>query len=97
MELLEIVFIMGILLLIFGPKKLPELARELGEAIYEFRKASSSMVKPVKSPSVTKTPTDISSAIEDVAKELNIKTEGKTIKQVTQEIITKIENKNVER
>ncbi len=36
----EWVIIFLIILLIFGPSKLPQLARGLGQAIYEFRKAS---------------------------------------------------------
>jgi TatA/E family protein of Tat protein translocase len=39
----EIILILAILLIVFGPKKLPELAKELGKAIQEFRKASSSI------------------------------------------------------
>lgn len=34
----ELLIILGILLLIIGPKKLPELGRSLGGAIREFRK-----------------------------------------------------------
>jgi len=33
-------FVLVIALLIFGPKKLPEIGRELGQAIREFKKAS---------------------------------------------------------
>ena len=36
----EIVGILGIALLMFGAKKLPELARGLGQGIKEFKKAS---------------------------------------------------------
>lgn len=37
----EIIVIGGIALIMFGSKKLPELARSLGQGIREFKKASS--------------------------------------------------------
>ncbi|MBA3916554.1 MAG: twin-arginine translocase TatA/TatE family subunit [Acidobacteriales bacterium] len=39
----ETVFIVILALLLFGPKKLPELGRTLGKAITEFRRASSEL------------------------------------------------------
>ncbi len=36
----ELVMIMAVVLLLFGAKKLPELARGLGQGIREFKKAS---------------------------------------------------------
>src|SRR5881409_1265758 len=39
----EMVFIFVLALLIFGPKKLPELGRTLGKALTEFRRASSEL------------------------------------------------------
>lgn len=36
----EFLLLLGILLLIFGPAKLPEIGRNLGRAIGEFRKES---------------------------------------------------------
>lgn len=36
----EIVAILAVVLIIFGAKKLPELAKGLGEGIKEFRKSS---------------------------------------------------------
>jgi len=35
----EIIVVLAVLLLLFGGKKLPELARGLGEALKEFKKA----------------------------------------------------------
>ncbi len=36
----ELVLIMFAVLILFGPKRLPELARGLGKAVQEFRKAA---------------------------------------------------------
>ncbi len=36
----ELLLILAVALIVFGPKKLPELARSLGRAINEFKKAS---------------------------------------------------------
>jgi len=39
----ELIFIFLIALLVFGPKKLPELGRNLGRALTEFRRASNDL------------------------------------------------------
>lgn len=49
----ELIIILVIALLIFGPRRLPDVARSFGEAIRGFRKAmnepeSSSLEKPQK-------------------------------------------------
>jgi sec-independent protein translocase protein TatB len=36
----ETIFLFFLALLIFGPKKLPEIARQIGKALNEFRRAS---------------------------------------------------------
>ena len=36
----ETIFLFFLALLIFGPKKLPEIARQVGKALAEFRRAS---------------------------------------------------------
>ena len=43
----EILIILLIILLLFGAKKLPELARGLGKGIKEFKKASNEIKKEV--------------------------------------------------
>lgn len=37
---IEMIFILGIALLLFGPKKLPEISRTIGKFMAEFRRAS---------------------------------------------------------
>ncbi|WP_457636766.1 Sec-independent protein translocase subunit TatA/TatB [Oceanithermus sp.] len=37
----EIIIILVIVLILFGPKKLPELARGLGQSVREFKKGAS--------------------------------------------------------
>ncbi len=93
MELVEIVFVLGILLLVFGPEKLPVLARQIGEAIYEFRKASSG----IPFSSAARTPSEIKEALETMARKMEIETEGKTIKQIARELRMKVENENPEK
>tara|TARA_B110001454_G_scaffold185081_1_gene181109 strand:+ start:122 stop:310 length:189 start_codon:yes stop_codon:yes gene_type:complete len=44
----EILIILFIILLLFGAKKLPELAKGLGKGINEFKKASSDIKEEVK-------------------------------------------------
>ena len=41
----EWIIILVAILLIFGPKKLPELARGIGKALYEFKRASQGLLE----------------------------------------------------
>jgi len=45
----EVLLIFGLALLLFGPKKLPELARGLGKALREFRKSLNEVSADVES------------------------------------------------
>ncbi len=44
----EIMIILFIVLLLFGAKKLPELARGLGKSVSEFKKATNEAEKEIK-------------------------------------------------
>lgn len=44
----EILFIMVLALLIFGPKRLPQIGRTLGKALGEFRRASSDLKRSME-------------------------------------------------
>lgn len=44
----ELLFIMVLALLIFGPRKLPEIGRTLGKAMGEFRRATSDLKSSIE-------------------------------------------------
>lgn len=43
----EVIFILVLALLIFGPKRLPEIGRTLGRGMAEFRKASNDLKRTI--------------------------------------------------
>lgn len=45
----ELLLILGIVLIVFGPSKLPELAKSMGQAVSEFRKGAKSITKDLES------------------------------------------------
>lgn len=44
----EVAFILVLALLIFGPKKLPEVGRTIGRGMAEFRRASSDLKRTIQ-------------------------------------------------
>jgi sec-independent protein translocase protein TatA len=55
---LHLLIIAGIALLVFGPKKLPELGKGLGDGIRGFKTAMSGEDKPAEGKSVVDKPTE---------------------------------------
>jgi len=45
----ETIFLFFLALIIFGPKKLPEIARQVGKALNEFRRASNEFKAQIES------------------------------------------------
>lgn len=45
----ELILILAIALIIFGPSKLPQIGRSMGQAIKEFRKGTSQVQKEINS------------------------------------------------
>ncbi len=80
---LELIMIgvIAVVVLMFGPKKIPELARSIGLARKEFSSASVSS-KPIDS-------STSQDSLIDVAKKLGISTEGKTREQISTEIVSR--------
>jgi sec-independent protein translocase protein TatA len=82
-----VVALVIVAILLWGPKKLPELAKAVGEARREFEKASKEgegFTTKLLTP-----PASAEDALLKTARELGISTEGKTKDQISQEIIQK--------
>ena len=84
----EWLIVVAILLVVFlwGPQKLPELARSIGLAKKEFEKAAKEAGTTVSGAAPTETPGD---PLIVAAKSLGITTEGKTKEQIAREIADK--------
>ncbi|MBS7625483.1 twin-arginine translocase TatA/TatE family subunit [Candidatus Bathyarchaeota archaeon] len=83
----EIALILVIVLIIFGPKKLPELARSIGDAIRQYRQATEGLTAPPPATSAQPAPGQKSTDILiQTAKQLGIQTEGKTMEEISREI-----------
>ncbi|MCF8027856.1 MAG: Sec-independent protein translocase protein TatB [Desulfobacteraceae bacterium] len=62
----ELIVILAVALIVFGPKKLPDLARSLGKAINEFKNATQDLKD-----SVDNEIKDVKKPFEDVGKDVN--------------------------
>ncbi len=82
----ELLLIILIALLLFGPRKLPELARSMGEAINEFRRASSGITASKEEEKKEKNEPKKSSEIRQLALSLGIDVTGKTDEELMEEI-----------
>jgi len=80
----ELVVVLFIVLLLFGGKKLPELARSMGSAVREYTKASTTDTAEVTAQ--TKEEED-KSAIIEAAKKMGIAVEGRSIKEIAQDLV----------
>ena len=61
----ELLLIFGIVLIVFGPSKLPSLAKSMGQAIAEFKKGANEITKEM----------------DKMAEEVETATEDKTTKE----------------
>ncbi len=90
----EIILIALVVIILFGASKIPELARSLGKATGEFKKAKSETERELKdvekSLKESKSPEEKSSKIKQMARDLGIPTEGKSDEQLLDEIRNKM-------
>jgi sec-independent protein translocase protein TatA len=83
----ELVMIFGVVLLLFGASKLPELARSMGGSVGEFKKAQKESELNLKEfeKSLTE-PIAPKSKVQETAQKLGIDIRGKTDDQLLDEI-----------
>jgi sec-independent protein translocase protein TatA len=84
----ELILILIVALFLFGPNKLPELARSLGKAAGEFKKAQMETeheLKRLDSPI-----NDRDTKIHNLAIEMGLDAQNKTTEQLLEEIRAKI-------
>lgn len=87
----EIILIFLAIILLFGASKIPELARSLGKATGEFKKAKQETETELRDAEKSlKEGPDRSSKIKLMAKDLGISTEGKSDEQLLDEINKKM-------
>ncbi len=82
----EIALILIVVVLLFGGKKLPELARSVGEAIRQYRSSTGSTEQTFKEETLSQSEEE---TLLQTAKKLGIKTKGKTPKEISEEILKK--------
>ena len=87
-----VVVILVVVLLLWGPTKLPELARSIGLAKREFEKASKGLETELTTAPTSKELEEDRKVLE-LAKSLGIETRGKTKAEILDEISKKLKEK----
>ncbi|MCE4619279.1 MAG: twin-arginine translocase TatA/TatE family subunit [Desulfurococcales archaeon] len=90
----ELWIILLILLLILGPTKLPALARGLGQAIREFKKASQGVYDEETKEKKSEKEVD-DKLLMELAKKLEVSTEGKSKEELKKEVLEKAKEKGL--
>jgi TatA/E family protein of Tat protein translocase len=78
----ELLIILIVIVILFGPKKLPELARNLGRAMVEFNRAKEELIREVERPEGRPQLAEV----REIARNLGIDTAGKGEEEILKEI-----------
>ena len=85
-----IIGVIVIVIFLWGPQKIPELARGLGRAKGEFEKASKEFQNEANMVASSRaTPKTADQVLLETARQLGITTEGKTREQISAEIVAR--------
>lgn len=86
----------AIVFLMYGPKKIPELAKSIGMARKEFNEASAAGASTPAAPAVAVARVPVRPAfvstgdpVLDAAKRLGVQTEGRTREEIANQIVVK--------
>ncbi len=85
---LVIIGVIVVVIFLWGPQKIPELARALGRARKEFEEGSKELTG-TSTPAPPPVPKTGDQLLLETARQLGINTEGKTREQLSQEIVAK--------
>jgi sec-independent protein translocase protein TatA len=87
---LMIIGVIVVVIFLWGPQKIPELARGLGRAKREFEKASREVEGSVTLEPIAPTPPKTGDQVlVETARQLGISTEGKSREQLSQDILAR--------
>lgn len=75
----ELIIIFAIALLVFGPKKLPEVGRSIGRALREFRRTSDEIKEKLEEEIQADDIKEIKTEFDDLKKDFNKDENGKKI------------------
>jgi sec-independent protein translocase protein TatA len=76
LHLPELIIVLVVALLVFGPKKLPEMGSAIGKSIKEFRKGMNELNNPESKNSALKAPKD---AVEEIRQPLTAEPVASTV------------------
>jgi sec-independent protein translocase protein TatA len=86
-----IILILAVVLLLFGAKKIPEFAQNLGKATAEFKRGKMMVEREIREEEIKAEAEDSQDEkIRKAAKDLGISTEGKSRAQLKKEIAKKM-------
>jgi len=87
----EMILILVVALFLFGPDKIPEMARSLGKAAGEFKKAQTETEREIKR--IGEPLNEKDTKIHNLAIEMGLDVQNKTSEQLVEEIRSKIRSK----